>query len=321
MLERLRGEYGDKSVLKLMDNNVLASPRLKQIVGDLVELGYGRGSHTDTEPKKERVIDFNQGLDATHLTKGTMELLSRLNIKPMRIAFDRVKEKRDYVRAIGLARDFGVTQFSNYMLYNFKDTPRDLYERLLVNIELNETWVEAEEGRLSGKIYSYPMRYAPISNTNGKHENRSRDLFKDYPADGRDWLRDPAWTKRFVRNVGIMKGAAHGAISPTPGLARRTIGATFEEFVANLYMPEELLRNRNKYEKKVYPHEPKRKKPGNGKVEGFRRFVLKLLRKQGERFRTFHAVVSANSVSPVKEYLDKGTDRELKKWLRLYLKH
>ena len=65
MLRELRNKYGDKPRLKLMDNNVLASSRLGQIVEDLLDLGYGRGQYTNTNPKSLRVIDFNQGLDAS----------------------------------------------------------------------------------------------------------------------------------------------------------------------------------------------------------------------------------------------------------------
>jgi hypothetical protein len=116
-----------------------------------------------------------------------------------------------------------------------------------------------------------------------------------------------------------MKAAANGAISPTCGLAWRTIGATFEEFIANLYMPEELLRNRNKHEKLVYEFEPKRK-PGTGKVEAFREFITKLLNAQDERFRFFHNAVTPNAAAAVKAHLQRRTDKEMEKWLRLYIR-
>ena len=318
-IRELRKSYGDKATLKLMDNNALASPELEKIVADLEQLGYGRNHTTETDSPRQRVVDFNQGLDATHLKQKTMKLLARLNIKPMRIAFDRVGEKKSYVRALNLARKQGVQEFSNYMLYNFEDTPRDLYERLIVNIELNEEWMQDTPGRIAGKIYSFPMRYAPINEVNGQHVNRKRDFFRHDPEQRRDWRHNPVWTKLFVRNIEIMRGAAHGAISPTPSLARRTIGADLEEYLANLYMPEELLRNRNKHEKKVYPHEPKRK-PGTGKVEEFRKFVLGLLRKQDDRFWAFHLAVSGNAQADVRAALKTVKDKEIRKWLKLYLK-
>jgi hypothetical protein len=116
-----------------------------------------------------------------------------------------------------------------------------------------------------------------------------------------------------------MKGAAYGAISPTPTLAWRTIGETYKEFIANLYMPEELLRNRNKHEKRVWRHEPKRP-PGTGKVEKFRKFILHLLKSKTEEAIEFHNAVSANTTKTIRVYLYKCKNKEVKEWLELYLK-
>jgi hypothetical protein len=314
----LRSKYGDKARLKLMDNNVLASAaNLSRIVNDLLELGYGKNTFTDSQPKKQRVIDFNQGVDASFITPKTLALLSKLNIKPLRIAFDSLGEKDVYVNAVRQSIEAGFSEISNYMLYNFHDTPADLYQRLVINIKLNEEYARSDQ-RVSGKIYCYPMRYAPIDETTGLHCNRYRDWFKETAAENTDWLKSPIWTRRFVRNIEIMKSAAHGAISPTSSLAWRTIGSSFEEFVANLYMPEELLRNRNKHEKKVYEFEPKRK-AGSGKVEEFRAFILKLLETQDERFFFFHNAVTPNLASVVKTHLASCKDEVIKKWLKLYI--
>lgn len=72
---KLRSKYGDKSRLKLMDNNILASPHLDKIVEDLMDLGYGRNTYTNTKPYKLKVIDFNQGLDATQITEEKLHCL------------------------------------------------------------------------------------------------------------------------------------------------------------------------------------------------------------------------------------------------------
>jgi len=321
MLLSLRSKYGDKSKLKLMDNNILASPDLEKIVKELVELGYGRNMVTDTEPPKERVIDFNQGLDASFLTEENMKLLAELNIKPMRIAFDRIGEKDDYIRAIKTAKKYGVRIFSNYMLYNYQDSPKDLYERLIVNINLNKQWGN-KHGKPTTSIYSYPMRYAPIDSTDSPTAISQEDGISvpRKPADNQSSIYNGIfWTKRFIRNIEIMKGAAYGSISPTPSLARRTVGKTFKEFVANLYMPEELLRYRNKYEQKVYKSEPERD-PGTGAIESFSKFISKLLKTKGRGFMKFHNVVSKNSKKAIREFLPDCRDDEMKKWLNVYLR-
>jgi hypothetical protein len=317
-IQTLRDERGDLPILKLMDNNILGSSELERIVDDLIELGYGRNEYTKNHPRRQRVIDFNQGLDASHLTEKKMAILAKLNIEPMRIAFDQVREQKDYARAVRLAHKYGVTKFSNYMLYNFRDTPKDLYQRLKVNIELNEEMAEEGPPKRSGKIYSYPMRFAPIADPERKGINKTRDIIAGNTETPRDWLREPIWTKRFIRNIEIMKGAANGAISPTPSLAWRTIGRTFEEFLSNLYMPEELIRNRNRHERKVHKEEPKRK-PGSGQVERFRTFIRKLLKENGNQFMIFHRAVSSNSTEDVRSALQSIQNGEMKKWMEMYL--
>jgi len=320
IIRSMRRKHGDKPKLKLMDNNVLASPDLEKIVEDLFKLGYGRNMVTNTDPLRERVIDFNQGLDASFLTEKNMRLLAKLNIKPMRIAFDRISEKDEYLKAIKIAKKNGVRVFSNYMLYNYLDTPKDMYERLLANVNLNKHW-RNKKGKPTASIYSYPMRYAPIDSTDSPTAISQENgiCVPTKPVEDQDSTYNGIfWTKRFIRNIEIMKGAAYGSISPTPSLARRTLGKTFKEFVANLYMPEELLRYRNKYEQKVYKLEPDRK-PGSGEIEEFRDFVSRLLKTKGKRFTAFHNVVSTNSKRKIREFLPKCKDNEIKKWLTYYL--
>jgi len=318
LINEMRDLYGDKSRLKLMDNNVLASPDLERIVSDLVELGYGRGQKTKTVPTRNRVIDFNQGLDAKHINKDKITLIDQLNIKPMRIAFDRLAYRDTYVKAVTVAHEHGFREFSNYMLYNEKDTPRDLYDRLIINIEMNRKW-RGENGKSSAAIYSYPMRFAPIKDDSPEKRNRSRDYVPQAPSKNIDYLNDARWTKRFTRNIEIIKGAAHGAISPTPSLALRAVGETYEEFITNLYMPEELLRNRDKYEARIYPNNSGRE-PGTGDTEKFREFILRLLSKQDKAFFEFHDAVSPCSKEAAKQAIKACINEEVRGWLMWYLK-
>lgn len=317
LIEEMRELYGDKSRLKLMDNNVLASPRLEQIVNDLVYLGYGRGQTTNTAPPRTRVIDFNQGLEATHINEENISLIEQLHIKPMRIAFDRLAYRDTYINAVIIAKRHGFREFSNYMLYNEKDTPRDLYERLIINININRQWKEENAGKAAA-IYSYPMRFAPIKDSSPGKLNHNRDYVPPPPPRDIDYLQDARWTKRFTRNIEIIKGASHGAISPTPSLALRAIGESYEEFITNMYMPEELLRNRDKHEARIYENKPDRK-PGTGKVEAFREFILQLLSKQDEAFFEFHDAVSPCSKEAIKLALRTVKNEEVREWLKLYL--
>ncbi|GAF77702.1 unnamed protein product, partial [marine sediment metagenome] len=69
IIRQLRRDHGDKPTLKLMDNNVLASPDLKRIVEDLLQLGFGKCEYTSHVPRKRRVVDFNQGIDARYINE------------------------------------------------------------------------------------------------------------------------------------------------------------------------------------------------------------------------------------------------------------
>ena len=203
------------------------------------------------------------------------------------------------------------------MLYNFKDTPQDLYERIRVNIDLNEKWKDGHNGN-HGQVYCYPMRYAPINEDLGTHANRERNYFAQVDSKAVDWLHAPVWTPKFSRNLDVVKGVAHGSIPTVASLARRAIGRTFEEYITNLYMPEEMLRNRDKYERTVYPGE-KPRVPGNGEIEEFRSFILGLLKQKSSLFYFFHDTVTSNRKQDIREAMKHTKNPELLRWFERYL--
>lgn len=86
---------------------------------------------------KTRYLDFNQGIDGRKINDESMQQLARLAIRPLRIAFDDIKLKDKYCEAVRTAHRHGIKEISNYILFNYKDKPEDLYERLRINIELN----------------------------------------------------------------------------------------------------------------------------------------------------------------------------------------
>ena len=65
-----------------------------------------------------------------------MKLLSQIPIRPLRIAFDHFSLREKYIYAIELANKYRIKDLSNYILYNFKDPPENLYKRLEINIQL-----------------------------------------------------------------------------------------------------------------------------------------------------------------------------------------
>ena len=82
-----------------MDNNVVASPRFKEIIAEIRDLGFVRGARLKRDNERvtsQRRVDFNQGVDARILCKDRMYLreLSSICLSPLRIAFDHLGLKR-----------------------------------------------------------------------------------------------------------------------------------------------------------------------------------------------------------------------------------
>ncbi len=72
------------------------------------------------------------------------------------------------------------------MLYNLHDTPMDLYDRMRLNIELNE--------ELGIRIFSFPMRYQPTDMKDRSHVGTN-------------------WNKYYLRSMRLILHATHGIVS------------------------------------------------------------------------------------------------------------
>ncbi len=166
-----------------------------------------------------RFVDFNQGMDARLVTPQKMQKLSEINIRPLRIAFDDWKLRNYYVRAMRLAKEYGILQMSNYLLYNFKDKPVDLYRRLLLNIDLCD--------ELGINVYSFPMKYHPIMD---------EKWFSN-----RDYIGQPYWSRKAIRTVQAILNSTHGKIGRGRTFFFKAFGRTEEEFLELLSMPEAFI--------------------------------------------------------------------------------
>ena len=68
-------KYGAKKDLIFMDNNVVASPRFKEIMAEIRDLGFGKNAKLTRKNRSLiRRVDFNQGVDARILCKSKMYL-------------------------------------------------------------------------------------------------------------------------------------------------------------------------------------------------------------------------------------------------------
>lgn len=308
LADRLRESelrYGQRRNLLLMDNNVLASKRLGEIVSEIERAGYGSGARQmveppiaeavrllqsgvndrayarrtmrlvrellsrlhgaeaqtlaealrrhhlaeATEPARAEVedlwtdiralvsrhemphqravyVDFNQGLDARLLGPPQADLLARLAIRPLRIAFDDLATADAYRRAIRLCAERGIRNFSNYLLYNYRDRPLDLYRRLRINIDLCD--------ELDVTIYSFPMKYHPIRREEGWSEDWSHN---------RDYLGSQ-WSRKAVRALQVVLNSTKGKVGRGRGFFLKAFGATEEAFGELLLMPEVMILQR-----------------------------------------------------------------------------
>ena len=174
-----------------------------------------------SKAKKARYLDFNQGVDGRKINDENMEQLARLAIHPLRIAFDDIKLKDVYCKAVRTAHRHGINQISNYILFNYKDKPEDLYERLRVNIELNE--------ELDIQIFSFPMKYSPINETDRTYIGAN-------------------WCKKSVRAISAILQVTKGVVAAGSSFFYKAFGNNLEEYHEILAMPRELIMFRSYFE-------------------------------------------------------------------------
>ncbi|PKP60061.1 MAG: hypothetical protein CVT89_00490 [Candidatus Altiarchaeales archaeon HGW-Altiarchaeales-2] len=178
--------------------------------------------------KRLRYVDFNQGLDATLFTEDKIKLLSEIPIRPVRIAFDHIELKEKYIKAIKLSAKHKIKHFSNYLLYNYTDKPKDLYDRLKINIDLCE--------ELAVDIYSFPMRYIPLN-------KKDREYLGKF------------WNKKFIRAIQAILNATKGKVGRGKSFFEKAFGRNDEEFHELLYMPETYIIYRKIFEDLSYTQE------------------------------------------------------------------
>lgn len=216
--------YGPKKDLILMDNNVVASSRFKEIIAEIRDIGFVRGAKLERgSTPVQRRVDFNQGVDARILCRDPVYLreLATICIKPLRIAFDHLGLRKPYEQAVRYAAAHGLTELSNYMLYNFHDSPADLFARMRLNVALNE--------ELDIRIWSFPMRYQPTDRPDRSHIGAK-------------------WSRYQLRSMQLILQATHGVVSGAPSFFRRAFGDTCEEFERILLLPHDFIFNREWFE-------------------------------------------------------------------------
>ena len=109
--------WNGQRYIELLDPNILACRDHLELLEQLVESGAW--------------VNFNQGLDARFITEKNLEVLKRIKIKTVHFAFDFMKNEKQIMKGLRLAKEKLKLSKRNaiaYMLTNFDTTiEEDLY--------------------------------------------------------------------------------------------------------------------------------------------------------------------------------------------------
>ena len=178
------------------DNNWLAKSNK--------DLEYDAERIRDLQEKGQiQEVDFNQALDARLMTEEKADILQGLKIYPLRFGFDNMSLDGVIQPVIRMMAARSWFKFQYYTLYNYKDTPEDLYYRI------KQSPVLKEENNI--EVTAVPMRYHPILDV----------------ASGRDYV-GRHWSAQALKGFMaiISRHSAHGQISTVGG----SIYSAIEEF-------------------------------------------------------------------------------------------
>ena len=219
----LISRYGAKvqNIYNLLEKNHLLKDYTakKEAILETYEIvkPYFEDMYSMKRPRK-RYVDFNQGIDSRLITDTKMKKMSEIPVRPVRIAFDHWELHDIYENAVRTAVRNGHTSLSNYVLYNYKDEPVDLYKRLRLNVDLCE--------ELNVSIYSFPMKYHPIEDPN---------YFNN-----RDYIGEK-WNRKFIRTIQAVLNSTKGKVGKGYTFFCKAFGCNEDEFIKLLYMPEAMI--------------------------------------------------------------------------------
>ncbi|GAB6012451.1 radical SAM protein [Viscerimonas tarda] len=238
--EKLKGDESYQVYKIIFDKyhiNKLLTTKKENLLAAYEEIKDIYQKHFHPTPR-QRYVDFNQGVDARLFTEEKVQLLSKINVRPLRVAFDDMKTQPQYEKAIRMSATAGMRDFSNYLLYNFRDKPIDLYNRLKINVDLCE--------ELGISIYSFPMKYHPIIKQAGDAIDYSHN---------RDYIGEH-WNRKYIRAVQAILNSTKGKIGRGKSFFYKAFGHTEEEFFDLLEMPETFILYRYFFEslKEKYEH-------------------------------------------------------------------
>ena len=186
--------HPDHKRVILWDNNILGESHWREAIAELKALN--------------KEVDFNQGLDARLVTEEVAAALVGLKMPTIRLAYDYPGMRKSLHRAITNLKTSGLEKnrlrhICSYVLYNHRDTPEDLFERI--------------RDLLAWGVAAYPMRYQPLSG--------------DYALEKDSYIA-PTWSLEQLTMVQAARRVIGfgGAFPPYEGLIKKFINArNFDE--------------------------------------------------------------------------------------------
>lgn len=165
--------HPDHEEIVFFDNDITSHPNLDHLFEEIKEIG--------------KKVDFNQGLKASNITEELAQKLTEIRMvrRPkVRLAYDSLAETKVVKRAIENLHKVGIVDrdIVVYMLYNFRETPDEFFERL--------------KNVINWGAMVYPMHYRPL-NTLEKNV---------YVNEEKGWTKDKVHTVHRARRVWGFKG-------------------------------------------------------------------------------------------------------------------
>ena len=219
------------------------------IIDDIIAAGFGKGAtyiNPKTKKNVRRYVDFNQGLDAMFLNEAKAKRLGEIALRPARVAFDHIEDREIYERALRLCAKYGITELSNYVLYNSEDfggkghryaadTPENLFERMKITLDIRDDINKDLPADKKVAAFSFPMRYIPLS----AHE-------RGYVGS--------QWNPKYLRAVQCMLIPTQGKGVGSRSFFEADFGKTPDEFVRYLSMPDKLIAARGNFSESSRGH-------------------------------------------------------------------
>lgn len=223
--ESLKDQQESYEVYRILDKyhiKKLLTSKKENLLKAYEEVKPYYDKHFHPAPR-QRYVDFNQGVDARLFTEEKARLLASIAIRPLRVAFDDIHTLPAYEKAIRWSAQAGIKHFSNYLLYNFRDKPSDLYKRLEINVKMCD--------ELNVNIYSFPMKYHPL--------RKEADSEVDY-SHNRDYI-GKYWNRKYIRAVQAILNSTKGQIGKGQSFFYEAFGKNEEDYIDLLEMPETFI--------------------------------------------------------------------------------